>query len=105
MASSRESSKKDLTAPQLWAPFCKQRNISSQISLFLACSHVDTFLCYAPEGHGSTKGVGHARQWGLGWISGCTHLLSFFLWAVCPHSTVPPTFVEHLSKEAVLGLG
>lgn len=53
-----------------------------------------------------TKGVGHARQWGLGWISRCTHLLSFFfLLGVCPHGTVHPTSVEPLLKEAVLGLG
>lgn len=50
-----------------------------------------------------TKGVGHARQWGLGW---CTHLLSFFfLLGVCPHGTVHPTSVEPLLKGAVLGLG
>lgn len=58
VASSRqslwESSKKGLTVPQLRAPFWKRRNLSSQISLFLAWSHVDIFSCYTPEGHGGT---------------------------------------------------
>lgn len=49
-----ESSRNGLTGPQLWAPFCKQRSIRSQISFFLARSQVDVFSCYAREGHGST---------------------------------------------------